>query len=76
MDPEEKKVALRAVTYGLSVMTGSGKGRLVADGVNRLTQASFDPPPALHSRSGDGGTHLRGGPLLVRMLGHPHRGPG
>lgn len=44
MDPQEKKVALRAITYGLYVMTASHEGEYAAGGVNWLTQASFEPP--------------------------------
>lgn len=44
MDPQEKKVALRAITYGLYVMTSSGGDVVGAGGVNWLTQVSFEPP--------------------------------
>ena len=44
MDPQDKKVALRAITYGLYVMTSSSDEGDAAGGVNWLTQVSFDPP--------------------------------
>ena len=44
MDPQEKKVALRAITYGLYVMTASADDDYAAGGVNWLTQVSFEPP--------------------------------
>jgi flavin reductase (DIM6/NTAB) family NADH-FMN oxidoreductase RutF len=44
MDPQEKKVALRAITYGLYVMTSAHGDEVAAGGVNWLTQTSFDPP--------------------------------
>ena len=44
MDPQEKKVALRAITYGLYVMTATDGDTYAAGGVNWLTQSSFDPP--------------------------------
>ncbi|HMS11490.1 MAG: flavin reductase family protein [Microthrixaceae bacterium] len=44
MDPQDKKVALRAITYGLYVMTSSDGENVGAGGVNWLTQASFEPP--------------------------------
>ncbi len=44
MDPQEKKVALRAITYGLYVMTATDGETYAAGGVNWLTQSSFDPP--------------------------------
>ncbi len=43
MDPQDKKVALRAITYGLYVMTASDAGECAAGGVNWLTQVSFEP---------------------------------
>ena len=44
MDAQDKKVALRAVTYGLYVMTASSDGEYAGGGVNWLTQVSFEPP--------------------------------
>jgi flavin reductase (DIM6/NTAB) family NADH-FMN oxidoreductase RutF len=44
MDPQQKKVALRAITYGLYVLTARDGDEFAAAGVNWLTQTSFDPP--------------------------------
>ncbi len=44
MDPQDKKVALRAITYGLYVMSASADGEYAAGGVNWVTQVSFEPP--------------------------------
>ncbi len=44
MDPQAKKVALRAITYGLYVLTAMDGDHVGAAGINWLTQASFEPP--------------------------------
>ncbi len=44
MDPQAKKVALRAINYGLYVLTAIDGEEVGAAGVNWLTQASFEPP--------------------------------
>jgi flavin reductase (DIM6/NTAB) family NADH-FMN oxidoreductase RutF len=44
MDPQEKKVALRAITYGLYVLTARDGDTYAAAGINWVTQTSFDPP--------------------------------
>ena len=44
LDPQAKKVALRAINYGLYVVTAKSGDELAAAGVNWLTQVSFDPP--------------------------------
>ena len=44
LDPQAKKVALRAINYGLYVVTAKQGDELAAAGVNWLTQASFEPP--------------------------------
>ena len=44
MDPQQKKVALRAINYGLYVLTAADGDDVGAAGVNWLTQASFEPP--------------------------------
>src|SRR5437764_7018749 len=44
MDPQAKKVALRAINYGLYVLTAVHDGEYGAAGVNWLSQASFEPP--------------------------------
>jgi flavin reductase (DIM6/NTAB) family NADH-FMN oxidoreductase RutF len=57
MDPQEKKVALRAITYGLYVLTASNDGEFAAGGVNWLTQTSFDPPLVAAGIKADSGLH-------------------
>ena len=44
MDPAQKKLALRAINYGLHVMTAADGDELSAAGVNWVTQVSFEPP--------------------------------
>ncbi len=44
MDPQDKKTALRAINYGLYVLTATDGENYGAGGTNWLTQASFDPP--------------------------------
>jgi flavin reductase (DIM6/NTAB) family NADH-FMN oxidoreductase RutF len=57
MDPQDKKVALRSITYGLYVMTASSGDELAAGGVNWLTQTSFEPPLVAAGVKGDSGLH-------------------
>ncbi|HXY26850.1 MAG TPA: flavin reductase family protein [Acidimicrobiales bacterium] len=71
MDPQEKKVALRAITYGLYVMTGAGNDELAADGVNWLTQASFEPPLVAAAVKADSKLHAvvsEAGTFAVNVL--------
>jgi len=44
MDGDQKKKALRAINYGLHVLTANDGGDYAAGGVNWLSQASFEPP--------------------------------
>ncbi len=44
MDPDEKKRALRMVTYGLYVATSRGADGIAAGTINWVTQSSFEPP--------------------------------
>ena len=44
MDAQDKKVALRSITYGLYVMTAADGDEYAGGGVNWLTQVSFEPP--------------------------------
>jgi flavin reductase (DIM6/NTAB) family NADH-FMN oxidoreductase RutF len=57
MDPQDKKVALRAITYGLYVVTASKDGEYAAGGVNWLTQVSFEPPLVAAGIKADSGVH-------------------
>ena len=42
MDPQAKKLALRAINYGLHVLTTTDGTDYGAGGVNWITQASFE----------------------------------
>jgi flavin reductase (DIM6/NTAB) family NADH-FMN oxidoreductase RutF len=57
MDVQEKKTALRAITYGLYVMTASHDGEYAGGGVNWLTQVSFEPPLVAAGVKADSGLH-------------------
>lgn len=57
MDPQQKKVALRAITYGLFVLTARDGDEVGAAGVNWLTQTSFDPPLVAAAVKGDSDSH-------------------
>ena len=57
MDAQDKKVALRSITYGLYVMTASQHGEYAAGGVNWLTQVSFEPPLVAAGVKADSGLH-------------------
>ena len=72
MDPQDKKVALRAINYGLSVLTSIDGDEVGAAGVNWLSQASFDPPLIMVAVKSDSDTHAlieRSGVLAVNVLG-------
>ncbi len=55
MDAQDKKVALRSITYGLYVMTSRDGDLVGAGGVNWLTQTSFDPPLVAAAVKADSG---------------------
>jgi len=55
MDPQQKKVALRAINYGLYVLTATVGDEVAASGVNWLTQASFEPPLVVVGVKSDSG---------------------
>lgn len=72
MDPQFKKVALRAINYGLHVLTAIDGDDVGAAGVNWLTQASFDPPLIAAAVKTDNDTHRlieRTGQFAVNVLG-------
>jgi len=71
MDPQDKKVALRAITYGLYVMTACADGEYAAGGVNWLTQTSFEPPLVAAGVKADSGLHAlikESGSFAVNVL--------
>lgn len=71
MDPQDKKVALRAITYGLYVMTAADGSEFAGGGVNWLTQTSFDPPLVAAGVKTDSHLHAlieRTGTFVVNVL--------
>jgi len=65
MDADQKKLALRAINYGLYVMTARDGEEYAASGVNWLSQASFEPPLVMVGVKADSGAAA-----LVGRLGH------
>ena len=57
MDPQDKKLALRAITYGLYVLTARDGDRFAAAGINWVTQTSFDPPLVVVGVKTDNDSH-------------------
>jgi flavin reductase (DIM6/NTAB) family NADH-FMN oxidoreductase RutF len=57
LDPQQKKVALRAINYGLYVLTAVEGEEYGAAGVNWLTQASFEPPLIAAAVKSDSDSH-------------------
>lgn len=71
MDPQDKKLALRSITYGLYVMTSRAEDVVGAGGVNWLTQTSFDPPLVAAAVKADSGLCAAidaGGSFAVNVL--------
>lgn len=72
LDPQAKKTALRAITYGLYVLTARDGDELAAAGVNWLTQASFEPPLVVTAIKTDNDSHRlieATGVFAVNVLG-------
>lgn len=72
MDAQTKKVALRAINYGLYVLTAADGDEIGAAGVNWLSQASFEPPLVMVAVKADSDTHPiieRTGAFAVSVLG-------
>jgi flavin reductase (DIM6/NTAB) family NADH-FMN oxidoreductase RutF len=55
MNPDDKKVALRAINYGLYVLTANAGDDYAASGTNWLSQASFEPPLVMVGVKADSG---------------------
>jgi flavin reductase (DIM6/NTAB) family NADH-FMN oxidoreductase RutF len=55
VDPDNKKLALRAINYGLYVLTATNGTDYAAGGTNWLSQASFDPPLVMVGVKADSG---------------------
>lgn len=71
MDPQEKKVALRSIQYGLQVLTSADGSDVSAAGVNWLSQASFEPPLIMVAVKADNDSCAvikRSGALAINVL--------
>ncbi len=71
MDPQDKKLALRAINYGLHVLTATDGTDYAAGGTNWLSQASFDPPLVMAGVKADSGAASiigRTGEFAVNVL--------
>ena len=55
VDPQDKKLALRAVNYGLYILTATDGTDYAAGGTNWLSQASFEPPLVMAGVKADSG---------------------
>jgi|TARA_B100000959_G_scaffold103064_1_gene108702 flavin reductase (DIM6/NTAB) family NADH-FMN oxidoreductase RutF len=72
VDPQDKKTALRAINYGLHVLTATDGENYGAGGTNWLTQASFDPPLVVAGVKADSGSAViigSTGAFAVNVLG-------
>ena len=72
MDADAKKLALRAINYGLHVLTSVDGEDYGAGGVNWLSQASFEPPLIMAAvKAGPGSAEIigRSGAFAVNVLG-------
>lgn len=71
MDPAHKKLALRAINYGLYVLCANDGDDYGAGGVNWLSQASFEPPlimAAVKADSGSAAIIAKTGAFAVSVL--------
>ena len=72
MDPQDKRTALRAINYGLYVVTAKHGDQVGAAGVNWVTQASFEPPLVVVCIKTGTETHdlaLEAGGFVVNVVG-------
>lgn len=72
LDQQVKKTALRAINYGLHVLTARSGDEVAAAGVNWLTQASFEPPLVVTGVKTDNDSHRlieESGVFAVNVLG-------
>lgn len=71
MDPQAKKAALRAINYGLHVLTAADGDDVAASGVNWVSQASFEPPLVMVAVKADSGAAAivgRTGAFAINVL--------
>ena len=73
MDPQDKKIALRMIPYGLYVLTSRAPdGRVAAATVNWVTQTAFEPPLLVVGVKADSGAHAiikETGAFALNILG-------
>jgi flavin reductase (DIM6/NTAB) family NADH-FMN oxidoreductase RutF len=72
MEAEDKKLALRAINYGLHILTANDGEDYAAGGTNWLSQASFEPPLVMAGVKADSGAATvigRSGAFAVNVLG-------
>jgi flavin reductase (DIM6/NTAB) family NADH-FMN oxidoreductase RutF len=73
MDPQEKKKALRMVSYGLYIATSRGAdGSAAAGTINWVSQSSFEPPLVMVGIKRDSSLHAAiegGGGFAINVLG-------
>lgn len=73
MDAQAKRTALRAITYGLYVVSSREGDRVAAACINWLTQTSFEPPLVALGVKSDSETHAvisSTGTLAINVLAH------
>ncbi|HZJ26718.1 MAG TPA: flavin reductase family protein [Acidimicrobiia bacterium] len=73
MDADQKKLALRAINYGLHVLTARDGDDYAAGGVNWVSQASFEPPLVMAGVKADSGAATivgRTNTFAVNVLAH------
>ena len=71
MNPDDKKLALRAINYGLHVLTATNGDDYAASGANWLSQASFEPPLVMAGIKADSGAAVvigEAGTFAVNVL--------
>jgi flavin reductase (DIM6/NTAB) family NADH-FMN oxidoreductase RutF len=72
MNPDDKKLALRAINYGLHILTATDGDDYAAGGTNWLSQASFEPPLVVAGVKADSGAAAligRTNAFAVNVLG-------
>lgn len=72
MDARDRRTALRAINYGLHIVTAVDGEEYAAAGINWLTQASFEPPLVVVGIKADSQTHevvKRVRAFVVNVLG-------
>ena len=68
MNPDYKKLALRAISYVLKVLTATNCTATAAGGTNWLSQASFEPPLVMAGVKADSGMNYGGWDYRIGAL--------